>query len=49
MFYQFKCPTHGNVVNYPHGSGRLECPVCLWEARKAEKGKAEPSEEQTTE
>ena len=36
MFYAFKCPKHGCVVDYPHGwAERLECPVCAVEGLKA--------------
>ena len=29
MFYRFKCPVHGYVVDYKHGHAeRLECPIC---------------------
>ena len=36
MFYQFKCPKHGLVVDYPHGHAqRLECPVCGVEELKS--------------
>jgi hypothetical protein len=28
-FYAFRCPTHGVVVDYPHGyNNRLDCPLC---------------------
>lgn len=31
-FYAFECPSHGIVVNYPHGfKKRLVCPKCLQE------------------
>jgi len=31
--YQFECPIHGMVENYPSGyNQRLECPLCLAEA-----------------
>ena len=31
-FYAFECPSHGIVVNYPHGfKKKLVCPKCLQE------------------
>ena len=40
MFYQFKCPKHGYVVNYPQGHAeRMICPVCQeQEIKEAAKG-----------
>jgi len=42
-FYQFECPVHGLVENYPSGyEQRLECPLCLQEEirrREEMKGK----------
>ena len=33
--YQFECPVHGLVENYPSGyDQRLECPLCLAERRE---------------
>lgn len=35
MFYQFKCPKHGIVINYPKGfNDRLECPICFNETNE---------------
>jgi len=42
MFYQFKCPIHGMVINYPLGyDKRLECPICLLEYKNEMKKKDE--------
>lgn len=35
MFYQFECPIHGKVINYPMGyDKRLKCPICLNEEKQ---------------
>lgn len=35
MFYRFRCPKHGWVVDYLHGySEYLDCPACHYEAHK---------------
>lgn len=34
--YILECPVHGRFMTYPQGySGRLECPVCRDESRRA--------------
>ena len=44
MFYSFKCPKHGQVVNYAYGGDRLECPICLNELKKKEREKTQTTE-----